>query len=727
MENLTLSIQPRSDINLHLEKGAIITPATDDKLGGIKTDSANGIYLDEENHLVVDRTDTEARQAAAAAQETADDALTAAQGAQTSADNAQTAADTAQAKAEAADDKATQAQAEAESAQATANQAKANAQQAMTDADDAKGAATSAQAVAGEARDTAGQALTTAQTADGKADSALSQATTATQTADEAKTLATTAQSTAEGAQGAAAAAATAAAAAQATADSKQDALVSGENIKTINDESILGAGNLEILTEIPAATDTELGGIKTNPDSGITLNDDDQLEVDGRLGQFPSTTGIYASSDRDPREVGNYSLLITDALGMNMMSNRALAVVSGLGVACISAPPGTTEYHIPNTYANRIACMCAIGGFASKDEATSKVARIVPVVSVTLNGATLAPTSTDTDGDIIITTEETLNPDSAITNIRLFGSMGSYSTVHAGNGVSSETGGYHVLVGGGITKATNSNGNILVGLNLYSSGNGNAMFGRYHIATKNRSLLAGTGHDTTNARSESASAVGEYSDIKPDTLFAVGNGTSNTDRSNAFEVAEGGVSLPQANYIEIVDKNIAGALTTTNYSKSGAVTFNGTTATFPDSTTQLNVTKKSPAIPVTAGETIMWSYEVRKTDDSVACSFGLNLRKTDATGGSASSNWVNNDASSTYSTEWETRSGTFTVPAGMTYMTPSLAKTMPSGGTATSGAYEVRNLRIYRPDGALVLSSPNGTRYQLTVDDSGNLTTTAM
>jgi hypothetical protein len=62
-----------------------------------------------------------------------------------------------------------------------------------------------------------------------------------------------------------------------------------------------------------------------------------------------------------------------------------------------------------------------------------------------------------------------------------------------------------------------------------------------------------------------------------------------------------------------------------------------------------------------------------------------------------------------------------------MEYMTPRLAKTMPSGGTATDGAYEVRNLRITRPDSAFVLSSPNGRKFKITVDDSGNLTTTAL
>ena len=107
-------------------------------------------------------------------------------------------------------------------------------------------------------------------------------------------------------------------------------------------------------------------------------------------------------------------------------------------------------------------------------------------------------------------------------------------------------------------------------------------------------------------------------------------------------------------------------------------------------------------------------------------CTFGLNLLKTNATGGSASNNWVKNSAASEYTTEWQTVSGDFTIPSGMEYMTPRLTKTMPSGGTATNGSDEVRNLKITRPNGALVLSSPNGTKYKIIVADDGTLSTVA-
>lgn len=325
-----------------------------------------------------------------------------------------------------------------------------------------------------------------------------------------------------------------------------QDKLVSGTSIKTINNTSLLGSGNID--TTPPQATETVSGTSKLNPSQNIDVDEYGRLVVGGRIGQFEGTTGLFAPNDRQPRQVSDYSFLVTDALGMSI-GNRAFAVVSGYGLACKSAAAGSTEYRITNNYNNRIIAKMAEGGFASRDEATSKVEQIIPVVSVTINGSAFTPDSAaNSSNDIIIKTAETLNPDSAITNIRLFGIMGAYATVHTGNGIKSETGGRNLLLGGGVTKAGSGNDNCIVGNGMYSSGNGNAMFGRFHIARKNRGLLAGTGHDTTNAPSEGASAVGQYSYMDANTLFAVGNGSSHTDRKNAFEVRTDGIVLRSPN-----------------------------------------------------------------------------------------------------------------------------------------------------------------------------------
>ena len=59
--------------------------------------------------------------------------------------------------------------------------------------------------------------------------------------------------------------------------NSKQDTLVSGQNIKTINGQSVIGEGNIEIQqSELPIASANTLGGVKVgaglsiNPDTGV-------------------------------------------------------------------------------------------------------------------------------------------------------------------------------------------------------------------------------------------------------------------------------------------------------------------------------------------------------------------------------------------------------------------------------------------------------------------------
>lgn len=63
--------------------------------------------------------------------------------------------------------------------------------------------------------------------------------------------------------------------------NSKQDTLVSGTNIKTINGQSVIGEGNIEIQqSELPIASANTLGGVKVgiglsiNPESGVLSAD---------------------------------------------------------------------------------------------------------------------------------------------------------------------------------------------------------------------------------------------------------------------------------------------------------------------------------------------------------------------------------------------------------------------------------------------------------------------
>ena len=72
---------------------------------------------------------------------------------------------------------------------------------------------------------------------------------------------------------------------------SKQDVLVSGENIKTINNQSILGPGNITIegggIAELPVASENVLGGIKVG--ENLTITEDGVLNaVGGGIAELP-------------------------------------------------------------------------------------------------------------------------------------------------------------------------------------------------------------------------------------------------------------------------------------------------------------------------------------------------------------------------------------------------------------------------------------------------------
>ena len=307
-------------------------------------------------------------------------------------------------------------------------------------------------------------------------------------------------------------------------------------------------AGKVDTTQE---ATDNTLGLMKTNSAESVTLNPNGQLDVGGRLGQFSGTTGIFHTKDRAPRNVADYSLLITDALGIQMDSNRSLAIVSGVGIAVSGAhAAGVTEYKVANNYANRILCSAA--KYLSLDEATSKVQQIEPVVSVTIDGQAFTPDSSAnvSSKPIIIKVANSINPSSSLASgayIRAFGSMGGYASAYIGSCVGAATGGASFLLGQGVWSQS-GNMNVVLGQYHYNAGNGNTLLGRQHISRKNRWLLAGTGHDNTSGKSEAGAAVGQYSLIDASTLFAVGNGTNHTARKNAFEVLEDGIVLLSPN-----------------------------------------------------------------------------------------------------------------------------------------------------------------------------------
>lgn len=290
-------------------------------------------------------------------------------------------------------------------------------------------------------------------------------------------------------------------------------------------------------------ATDDTGGIVKTNPEESVTLDADGKLNVGGRLGQMPTTTGVYSPKTIRPAVVGDGSFLLTEGSGTNL-GNKSLAVSTGKMLTCKSAAAGSTTYRISNTYQNRIICamLVAAGGVVALSENEAKAGNYANVVSVLINGSSFVPTSAPNDSanDIVITLDKTVNPSSATTQIRMYPTERSFSNLFVGQGVGGKDAGASVIVGQGVF-GESGNANSLVGADIYNTGNGNAVFGRQHLSKKNRWLLAGTGHDNGSGKSESGVALGEWSLIQSDTAFAIGNGTSHTARSNLFEIKTNG------------------------------------------------------------------------------------------------------------------------------------------------------------------------------------------
>lgn len=160
------------------------------------------------------------------------------------------------------------------------------------------------------------------------------------------------------------------------------------------------------------AATDTTLGTIKLNSAESVTVDSDGKLKVGGRLGQMPTTTGIYAPNTIQPAAVGDGSFLITEASGTTV-GGKTLAVTTGAAINIrATTSPDQTEYHVQNTYENRIKCaaLAFSGSVATLNESTAKSGHFVNVLSVKIKGSSYIPDSSadilTPDADIIIKTD---------------------------------------------------------------------------------------------------------------------------------------------------------------------------------------------------------------------------------------------------------------------------------------------------------------------------------
>ena len=290
-------------------------------------------------------------------------------------------------------------------------------------------------------------------------------------------------------------------------------------------------------------ATAQALGLVKLNPNQSIEMNADGQLTVGGRLGQYPNG-GVYYPDTIEPTGVGASSFQMTDgAKGLNIGS-REFAILAGANLTIKSAAAGSTTYRASNTQANRIICAAAKNGFCAIDQtdaATNGTAHITDISFANGDPISFYFGATESNNDIIITVDRTVNPNAATTKLRMYGNSTSNDVIAVGQGVGATHGKAVVLgqscFGGG-------NQIIALGNGVHVMANNSSGFGHTHLINKQYCFGAGQGHDFTNA-SNGASAFGTWSILESDTAFAVGNGNANA-RGNALEVKnDGGIVVP--------------------------------------------------------------------------------------------------------------------------------------------------------------------------------------
>lgn len=287
-------------------------------------------------------------------------------------------------------------------------------------------------------------------------------------------------------------------------------------------------------------ATETTAGTIKLNPSQSITLDANGQLIVGGRLGQFPDG-GLYYPTSADPVNVGNYTLLMSEAKGLSA-AHREIIVAGGSTVTLkTAAAAGATQYRVSNTMTNRFLCLAWVGGRLAVNEegAKNKTVAITSVKFANGNDISAYFGGTESNNDIIITVAETLNPSETLSSVRGYGTWLNADIVSAGQG-NKVGGGKTLQVGQGLTTGSNNNQIAQIGIRMVSLAASSIQVGADNINKKAFSAQFGQGIDNTGGI-EGGAYFGKYPIVSADTAFVIGNGTAWNAKSNLFEIKTNG------------------------------------------------------------------------------------------------------------------------------------------------------------------------------------------
>ena len=296
--------------------------------------------------------------------------------------------------------------------------------------------------------------------------------------------------------------------------------------------------------TELPGlATENVAGLIKLNPGQSVYLDENGNIVVGGRLGQFPDG-GVFYPTTIEPTNVGGSTFMMTDGAKYLSLGQRTFGIMAGVSVTCKSASAGATQYRLSNTQGNRFTCFANKGGRLAIDIDDAKTNGTALMTDISFaNGDPISAYfgPTERNNDIIITVDRTVNPSASTTKLRMYGTSTSSDVIIVGQG-NGASGGKAISLG----QACHAGGNqcIAFGNSSLSLANNSVAFGHTNLVNKQFCFCAGQGHDFTNG-SNGAGAVGIASEISSDTAFAVGNGVFNSNgnitRSNALEVKNDG------------------------------------------------------------------------------------------------------------------------------------------------------------------------------------------
>ena len=287
-------------------------------------------------------------------------------------------------------------------------------------------------------------------------------------------------------------------------------------------------------------------------PGGFASKNLTDKEYVDTAIAKIPAMGqtedgGLYYPNSIKPSFVGAGAMLFTDGAKNIKTTSRTFCIMAGANLTCRSAPAGSTQYRVSNTRANRFTCLAALapGTRLAVNRDAASTTGTVKIASIRYtDGSQLVPDfgPTDNSKDIVITVETSANPSSSTTSLRIYGTTVADDVVAIGQNVTAHSKGISI----GISCRTDKQQTIAAGNSVLVTNTNSFGFGHLIYIPTMYSFATGYLHDLMGA-SHGTSAFGIASDIKSDTVMAVGNGQLYGDtvlRSNAFEVKRSGEAI---------------------------------------------------------------------------------------------------------------------------------------------------------------------------------------